>query len=102
MGSTTFRKQEKRRGTEPGAIEVVETSGSINKLEVYRRLEVREVWFFKPHQFEIYRLRGETYEQIEQSEVLPNLNLAVLAQYAVATPLEAALEFRQKIREMEG
>lgn len=117
LGSTTFRKQEKRGGAEPDesycigtdkefpdlAIEVVETSGSINKLEVYRRLEVREVWFFKQNQFEIYYLRGETYEQIEQSEVLPNLNLAMLAQYSVATdPLEAALEFREKVKEMKG
>lgn len=117
LGSTTFRKQEKRGGAEPDesyciatdkefpdlAIEVVETSGSINKLEVYRRLEVREVWFFKQNQFEIYYLRGETYEHIEQSEVLPNLNLVMLAQYSVATdPLEAALEFREKVKQMEG
>jgi Uma2 family endonuclease len=116
LGSTTFRKQEKRGGLEPDesycigtdkefpdlAIEVVETSGSIDKLEVYRRLEVREVWFFKQNQFEIYHLHGETYERIAHSEVLPNLDLPVLASYAVATaPLEAALEFREKVRQMQ-
>ena len=116
-GSTTFRKAEKRGGTEADesycigtekefpdlAIEVVETSGSINKLEVYKRLGVQEVWFFKNNHFEVYHFRGETYEQIEQSEVLPNLDLVMLAGYTIACdPLEAVLEFREKVREMEG
>ncbi|MUL35275.1 hypothetical protein BWI75_02585 [Gloeocapsopsis sp. AAB1 = 1H9] len=107
LGSTTFRNQKKRGGTEPDesycigtekefpdiAIEVVVTSGGLDKLEVYRRLGVREVWFFKKNQFEIHHLRGEAYEQIPQSEVLP-LDLAMLAEYAIATdPLAAALEF---------
>jgi Uma2 family endonuclease len=116
LGSTTFRKEEKRGGTEPDesycireekefpdlAIEVVVTSGGIDKLEVYKRLGVMEVWFFKKNQFEIYHLRGEADEKIIQSEVLPNLDLTVLAQYAVAPdPLDAALEFREKVREMK-
>lgn len=117
LGSTTFRKEEKRGGTEPDesycigtekdfpdiAIEVVVTSGGLDKLEVYKRLGIPEVWFFKKNQIEVYHLRGESYEKIAQSEVLPNLDLAMLAQYAVATaPLEAALEFREKVREMKG
>lgn len=117
LGSTTFRKEEKRGGTEPDesycigtekdfpdiAIEVVVTSGGLDKLEVYKRLEVREVWFFKKNQIEVHHFRGESYQQIAHSEVLPNLDLAMLAQYAVTTdPLEAALEFREKVREMKG
>lgn len=117
LGSTTFRREEERGGAEPDesycigtekefpdlAIEVVVTSGGLDKLEVYGRLGVREVWFFKNNQFEIHHLRGETYEQITQSEVLPNLDLTMLAQYALATnPLEAALEFREKVRAMPG
>lgn len=117
LGSTTLRKEEKRGGIEPDecycigtdkefpdlAIEIIETSGSINKLEVYKRLQVKEVWFFKKNRFEIYHLRGETYEKISQSQVLPNLDLVMLAQYAVASdPLEAALEFREKVKEMNS
>jgi len=113
LGSTTFRKEEQTGSTEPDesycidtekefpnlAIEVVVTSSSVDKLEVYKRLEVQEVWFFKNNQFEVYHLRGKTYEQIEQSEVLPSLDLAMLARYAIASdPLEAALEFREKIK----
>ncbi|MGF1479021.1 MAG: Uma2 family endonuclease [Cyanophyceae cyanobacterium] len=116
LGSTTFRKEQRRGGSEPDesycietdkefpdlAIEVIETSGSIDKLEVYKRLGVQEVWFFKNNQFELYHLRGESYEQIEHSEVLPDLDLAMLAQYAVSDdPLEAALEFREKVRQQD-
>jgi Uma2 family endonuclease len=114
LGSTTLRKQQKRGGTEPDesycigsdkeypdiAIEVIETSGSINKLEVYQRLGVREVWFFQNKQFKLYALRESGYEQIDRSEILPDLDLTLLATAALAAdPLEAALEFRQKIRQ---
>ncbi|MFM6842180.1 MAG: Uma2 family endonuclease, partial [Dolichospermum sp.] len=65
LGSTTLRKQAKRGGVEPDesyciviekevpdlAIEVVVTSGGIDKLEVYKRLAVAEVWFFQNNQF---------------------------------------------------
>lgn len=117
LGSTTFRKEEKRGGTEPDesycigedkefpdiAIEVVVSSGGLDKLEVYKRLGVREVWFFNKNQFEIYALRNNSYEKIDRSEVLPNLDMNLLAQYAVApNPLEAALEFREKVKAMKG
>lgn len=80
-------------------IEVVVTSGSVDKLEVYRRLQVQEVWFVKTDYFEVHHLRETGYEQIERSEILSDLDLDLLAQYAVADdPLDAALAFRQKIQ----
>ncbi|MDD1415729.1 Uma2 family endonuclease [Dolichospermum sp. ST_con] len=115
LGSTTFRKQAKRGGVEPDesycigtekdfpdlAIEVVVTSGGIDKLEVYKRLGVREVWFFQNNQFAVYHLHGESYELVAKSVLLPNLDLSILAKYVVADdPLDAALEFREKIKEM--
>ncbi|WP_016951037.1 Uma2 family endonuclease [Anabaena sp. PCC 7108] len=115
LGSTTFRKQAKRGGVEPDesycigvekeipdlAIEVIVTSGGIDKLEVYKRLGVTEVWFFQNNQFAVYNLRGESYQLVSKSELLPNLNLTILAQYVVADdPLDAAIAFREKIREI--
>jgi Uma2 family endonuclease len=115
LGSTTFRKQAKRGGVEPDesycigiekevpdlAIEVVVTSGGIDKLEVYKRLGVAEVRFFQNNQFAVYYLHGESYELVEKSELLPNLDLSILAQYVVAdNPLDAAIAFREKIKEM--
>lgn len=113
LGSTTFRNQQKRGGKEPDkcycigtekefpdlAIEVAFTSGGIDTLEVYKRLEVREVWFWQNNQFSIYSLHGNKYEQVSKSELLPNLDLALLAEYASQPdPLEAMLDFRGKIR----
>ncbi|MEI6441756.1 MAG: Uma2 family endonuclease [Nostocales cyanobacterium ELA583] len=115
LGSTTFRKQAKRGGVEPDesycigtekevpdlAIEVVVTSGGIDKLEVYKRLGVTEVWFFQNNQFAVYHLHGESYELVTKSVLLPNLDLSILAKYVLADdPLDAALEFREKIKEM--
>ena len=114
LGSTTFRRQEQRGGTEPDecycldeektfpdlAIEVVITGGGIDKLEVYRRLGVKEVWFWRNQRFEVYHLQGQQYELSPQSVVLPNLDLAVLAEYAIkSAPLEALLAYRQRIRQ---
>jgi Uma2 family endonuclease len=113
LGSTTFRRAEKRGGTEPDksyslgtekefpdlAIEVIVTSGGVDKLEVYRRIGVTEVWFFQDNGFTVYRLRGEAYERISTSELLPNLDLAMLADYAIQPdPLEALIEYRRRVR----
>lgn len=114
LGSTTFRKQAKARGAEPDecycvgsekefpdiAIEVVKTNGGINKLDVYKGLEVPEVWFWQNDRFSVYRLRGESYELLDRSEFLPNLDLNLLATYVLqAEPLDAVLEFRESVRE---
>jgi len=122
-GSTAFRQQERRGGTEVDesycigtdkalpdlAIEVVVTSGGINRLEVYSRLQVPEVWFWHHDGFSLYHLREETstafiqtygYEEIVHSELLPHLDVDLLAAYVRHPhPLIAAKEFRQRLRE---
>ena len=50
------------RDTPDLAIEVVWTSGGIDKLEIYRRLGVREVWRWKDSRIEVYVLREQHYE----------------------------------------
>ncbi|HEY9710134.1 MAG TPA: Uma2 family endonuclease [Oculatellaceae cyanobacterium] len=114
LGSTTFRKEEEKGGTEPDesycigtekefpdlAIEVVLSSGGVDKLEVYKKLGVTEVWFWQKNQFSLHRRRGDEYEKIGKSELLPDLDLALLAKYvAQPDPLEAVLGFREKVRE---
>ncbi|WP_414527192.1 Uma2 family endonuclease [Nodularia chucula] len=113
LGSTTFRKPARRGGTEPDesycigtekefpdlAIEIIVTSGGVDKLEVYKILGVQEVWFFRNNQFEVYILQGENYQQFVKSELLPNLDLEILAEYAIAPdPLEAILAFRERVK----
>jgi Uma2 family endonuclease len=94
-GNTIFRKQAKQRGLEfdecyclgelrevPDiAIEVVIISGGIDKLEVYRGLEVPEVWFWQANQFLVYVLQDSHYELVPRSVLLPELDLILLANY---------------------
>ncbi|VEP15591.1 conserved hypothetical protein [Hyella patelloides LEGE 07179] len=113
LGSTTFRNRDKQAGKEPDecyciatdkdipdlAIEVVYTSGGVNTLEIYQRLGVKEVWFWQDNQFRIYYLQDNNYQQISQSQLLPNLDLALFAQYVtINDPLEAILEWRKQVR----
>ena len=60
------------------AIEVTWTSGGIDKLEVYRKLGVHEVWFYERSTLRFFALRGESYASIPRSEFLPALDPALL------------------------
>jgi len=116
-GSTTFRKSLEERGLEPDecyvverelldddfpdiALEIVMTSGGINKLEVYRGLGVKEVWFWHEGRFAIYRLRDGAYEARERSELLPELDFLELAKFAEQVDQHSALKaYRDQLRE---
>ena len=94
-GSWTLGDRETERGVEPDecyvigdvaepdrpdlAIEVVWTSGGVDKLEVYRKLRVREVWIWRKGNLLLYALRGEQYEPLAASEVLPGVDLQLLS-----------------------
>lgn len=114
LGSTTFRQETVARGIQPDecycincekpvpdiAIEVVVTSGGINSLEVYRGLQVPEVWFWEDNCFSLYCLDNGNYQAVSQSRFLPQLDLSLLADYVVSPePMDAVIEFQQKIRE---
>ncbi|MGF1672717.1 MAG: hypothetical protein ACFCUV_03415 [Rivularia sp. (in: cyanobacteria)] len=48
-------------------------------------------------------MRGNSYEKVAKNEILPNLNLTMLTYYILAKdPLEAALEWRERVKEIEG
>ncbi|MEG3844958.1 Uma2 family endonuclease [Microcoleus sp. herbarium14] len=57
------------------AIEVTVTSGGIDPLEIYRRVGVREVWFWEDGVISVYCLRSTGYELVSKSELLPELDL---------------------------
>jgi Uma2 family endonuclease len=98
-GSWTLKAKAKRRGAEADecytvrrvaksdrdrpdiAIEVIWTSGGIDMLEVYRKLGVREVWFYERGTLRFFALRREAddvYREIPRSELLPELPIDVL------------------------
>lgn len=79
-------------------LEVVITSGDVNKLEKYRRIGVAEVWFWRKGQLYLYHLRSDGYEAIAQSELLPELDIPLLVHYAnMEDQYDAVKEFTQAI-----
>lgn len=62
-------------------IEVVISSGGINKLEGYRRMQVQEVWFWEDGVFTIYQLQADEYQQVKSSKLLNLLPLDLLSRY---------------------
>ena len=113
FGSTTFRSRPKERGVEPDecyvvdgpkpfpdlAIEVVWTSGGIDKLDIYRAFGVREVWIWIDGAIEVHALRGDGYERIARSDVLPNVDVEMIARLATSEDQTAAVrEFRRSLR----
>lgn len=79
------------------AIEIVWTSGGINKLEIYRRLGVREVWFWKRLSIAVHVLGAEGYEQRAASARFPDLDLTLLCRLAATTPVSDAVAELQRI-----
>ncbi len=114
-GSWTLEDKAADRGAEPDecfvfgevadpkrpdlAIEVVWTSGGIDKLEVYRKLGVREIWFWKRGVITPYVLRGDTHEEIPSSDALPGIDLALLATHLDRPTTSAAIrDYRDALR----
>jgi len=62
------------------SIEIVYTSGGLNKLPKYRALGVPEVWFWEDGTLRLYHLREDGYEEVIQSELsgLETLNIELL------------------------
>lgn len=65
------------------AIEIVFSSGGIDKLEAYKRLKISEVWFWEDGVLELYHLRNSDqdsnneafYEKISVSEAVAGIDL---------------------------
>ncbi len=113
FGSATYRKKARHRGLEPDecyvlgpkkkrvpdlAIEVVLTSGGIDRLDVYRGLGVPEVWFWRGGKFSVHHLGPRGYETVRSSLVLPGLDFALLARFVRRADQTAAVKaFRQAL-----
>ncbi|NJM56679.1 MAG: Uma2 family endonuclease [Synechococcales cyanobacterium RU_4_20] len=60
------------------AIEVVISSGGIDKLAAYGQLKIPEVWFWNKGGLGVYELLNGKYEARDRSPLLPQLDLALL------------------------
>ncbi|MGK7924617.1 MAG: Uma2 family endonuclease [Spirulina sp.] len=111
-GNTTFRRQAAQRGAEPNecyclgvlrevpdiVIEIVLTSGGIDKLSLYRGLGVSEVWFWEAGEFRLYCLQERDYILRDRSTLLPDLDFSLFSQFvSYSNQTEAAIAFRDAL-----
>ena len=60
-------------------LEIALTTGGVNKLEIYQRFKVSEVWFWRGNRLEIFTLStAGSYELSAKSRLLPDLNLSLI------------------------
>lgn len=110
-GAWTLREAPKRAGVEPDecyligpdqerdtpdlVIEVIWTSGGIDKLEAYRRLGVQEVWFWKDDAIQVHVLGEGGYQTVRSSACLAGLDVDQLCSFLDRpTAMQAVKAFR--------
>ncbi|HEX7139645.1 MAG TPA: Uma2 family endonuclease [Vicinamibacterales bacterium] len=113
FGSWTLKKKKFKRaaeadecyvfGTEPRdtpqlAIEVEWTQRGIDKLEIYRKLGVEEVWYWRKGIIDIYVLADGTFTRMQRSRLLPDLDIELLASMLDRDTLSQAVrDFRRAL-----
>jgi Uma2 family endonuclease len=117
VGNATRRGEEKGTSFEPDesyylgkkkenpdlAIEVILTSGSLEKLEKYRRFKIPEVWLWENNQLDIYALISSEYRLVNYSQQLPDLDLELLVRCVqMPSRLEAMNAFKAGMRQSLG
>jgi Uma2 family endonuclease len=99
VGSWTLKDKLKLAGAEPDecyilgedpeekltrphfVIEVQWSRGGIWKLEIYKRLGVREVWFWEKGAIAVYVLHRGRWRHVPRSACLPELDLELLVKH---------------------
>ena len=92
-GQATMRQALRQAGAEPDeswcvgqekefpdlVLEIALTSGGVNKLEIYKRFKVSEVWFWRSNRLEIFTLGAAgSYELSAKSRLLPDLQVSLI------------------------
>jgi Uma2 family endonuclease len=107
LGSWTLEDKAADRGAEPDecyvfrefasakrpdlVIEVVWTSGGIRKLDVYKKLGVREVWYWRRGKITPYLLSNAEYVEAARSDALPGIDLEQLGSFLDRPTTSAAI-----------
>lgn len=126
FGSTTWKKQEKMAGAEPDecfyirslpailgrldidlnqdpppdlVLEVDMTSKSLNRLRIYSRLGVPEVWRYDLGQLWLYQLVNEEYVETEISLAFPEFPVKRIPDFVKQNPVTGRTALRRRFRE---
>ncbi len=113
-GQATMRLALKKAGAEPDeswclgeekefpdlVLEIALTSGGVKKLEIYRRFNVSEVWFWRQGKLEIFALTSSAdYEPSITSRLLPGLDIELLERcMAISSWQQARQTFRTALQ----
>ena len=117
-GSWTLKDEHQEAGAEPDecyvfgpiagrtrpdlAIEIAWSRDNLDKLHVYSRLRIPEVWYFRRGRIEVFVLRGARYTQAERSHALPALDFEHLAGFLSRdTTSEAIRDYHAALTEAE-
>jgi Uma2 family endonuclease len=109
-GQATMRLPLKEAGAEPDEswcigeekefpdliLEIALTSGGSNKLEIYRRFKVPEVWFYRRNEIEIFALgKSGRYSKVLNSKLLRGLDISLIERcIRIQSWQQARLAFR--------
>jgi Uma2 family endonuclease len=109
-GSWTLKNRTEERGAEPDecyvfgtepaerpqlAIEVEWTSGGLDKLEVYKKLGVGEIWYWRKGGIHVFVREADAYQEVARSRLVPDLDLELLASFLDRRSLTRAVhDFR--------
>jgi Uma2 family endonuclease len=118
FGSWTVKDELVQRGVEPDecyvvgvreaavpdlAIEVVWTSGGLDKLSLYAPLGVREVWTWQAGALTVHALHKGAYVRAARSHLLPSLDLDLLLRFVDEPNQTAAVRaYRKRLRDAAG
>jgi Uma2 family endonuclease len=108
FGSTTYKSELIKRGLEPDqcyyhknlarmrgvkrldltrdpppdvAIEIDVTNSSVNRMDLYAKLGVPELWRFEDEKLRVYQLAADRYEPIDHSPTFPNVPVGDLVPF---------------------
>jgi len=110
VGNSTRRGEEKGTSFEPDesyylgekkahpdlALEVILTSGNLQKLEKYRRFQIPEIWFWEDNYLKIYSFINNDYQEVSHSQLLPELAIDLLVRCVqIPSRLEAMTVFKE-------
>lgn len=125
LGSTTFKRENVRRGVEPDGcfyiqsydavfnvekidlekyppdlvIEVDVTSPSIDRFPIYALLGVPEIWRYAKEQVKIHLLQGKKYIETAESRALPPVTGEILTRFLTQSQTEKRSVWLKKLRE---
>jgi Uma2 family endonuclease len=76
-------------------IEIIVSSGSINRTELYKPKRVPEVWFWRNNKIQIFSLNAVLeYEEVNRSRFFTDLDQELLLQFlAISDQYDAVSQF---------